>query len=46
MINSDKFKITVTEENSFESIDMQEIQKLFNDIYIAIENNDIIIYNH
>ena len=46
MINSDKFKITIREEKSLESIDIQELQKLFNDIYIAMEKNVIIIYDH
>ena len=46
MKNSDIFKITIKEENSLESIDIQELQKLFNDIYLAIEKNDIIIYDH
>ena len=45
MISKDKFKITIKEEDSLESLDLVSPQKLFDDIYLVIEENDLIIYN-
>ena len=45
MINKDKFKITIKEENSLESLDIKYPQKLMDVIYIAIKKNDLIIIN-
>ena len=39
MKNKDNFKITIIEENSLKSLDIKELKKLFDDIYIAIEEN-------
>ena len=45
MLNKNKFKITIEEEDSLKSLDIVDPQNLFNDYYLAIEENDLIIYN-
>ena len=44
-----KFKITIKEEKSLESLDIDDSQNLFDDFYLVRENhdqtNDLTIYN-
>lgn len=45
MLANDKFKIIIKEENSLNDLDLEELKKLFDDIYIAKQGHDIIIYD-
>ena len=45
MSNKDKFKITIKEDNYLSSLNIVDPQNLFDDIYLAIEENDLSIYN-
>ena len=45
MKNKFNFNITIKEEKSLKSIEIKEPIKLFEQNYIAIEKEDIIIYN-
>ena len=45
MKNEFNFSITIKEEKSLKSIEIKEPLKLFEQNYIAIEKEDIIIYN-
>jgi hypothetical protein len=45
MSSKDKFKITIKEEDSLKTLDLVAPQKLFDDIYLVIEENDLIIFN-
>jgi len=45
MENKDIFKITITEENSLKSLNLKSLQKLCDNIYLAFEGDDLIIYD-
>ena len=45
MSSKDKFKITIKEENSLESLNIVDPQNILDDIYLIIEENDLTIYN-
>ncbi len=45
MENKDNFKITITEENSLKSLNLKSLQKLCDNIYLAFEGDDLIVYD-